>query len=193
MGHEVCFAAPVRVGDPVRVEMTKWRTLPHWNFAGTFLGSDEYGDWLGLPAGTRFSRPGAAFAAPNDSVTLIPSADLPERGWVAAFHTPGTDWTLPGIATPVEVYVDITTPPRWDGSVVRAVDLDLDIVRAFSGRTWIDDEDEFALHRRTLAYPDVVVAHATINCEQVHHAVLHAIAPYDSTTATHWLSQLAAQ
>ncbi len=170
--------------------MTKWRTHPHWTYTGRYLGSDEHGDWIGLPAGTVFDRPGACFAAPNDSVTLVPAADLPERGWLAAFHAPGTSWTLPGIATPVEVYVDITTPPRWDGSTLRSIDLDLDVIRAFSGRVWIDDEDEFALHRRTLDYPDVVIAHATLNCEQVHHAVQHALPPYDGPTAAHWLAQL---
>lgn len=173
----------------MRVQMTKWRTLPHWTYDGLWLGSDEHGDWIGLPAGTHYERPGMAFDAPNDQVTLVPAADLPERGWTAAFHAP-CDWTMPGMATPVEVYVDITTPPRWDGAVVRAVDLDLDVVRAFSGRTWIDDEDEFALHRRTLDYPDVVVAHANLNCEQVHDAVLRHLPPYDGDTAARWLSHL---
>ena len=39
---------------------------------------------------------------------------------LATFHAPG------GL---VEVYVDMTTPAEWDGAVLRAVDLDLDVVR----------------------------------------------------------------
>ena len=48
---------------------------------------------------------------------------------------------------PFDVYVDITTVPVWlDGPTraVTAVDLDLDVVRGWTGRVWVDDEDEFA-------------------------------------------------
>ena len=54
----------------------------------------------------------------------------------------------------MRVYVDITTPPVWDGTVLRAVDLDLDVVRGNTGRVWVDDEDEFADHRVRFGYPD---------------------------------------
>lgn len=172
--------------------MTKWRRLPHWVYDGVFLGSDEHGDWIGLPAGTHYERPGAAFDSPNAALTLAPAAGLDERGWVAAFHAPGGTWTMPVMSAPVEVYVDITTPPKWDGATLRAVDLDLDVIRGTSGRVWIDDEDEFAQHRHTLGYPDVVIAHATLNCDRVHDAVASRQAPFDGVVPERWFAALAA-
>ena len=72
-------------------------------------------------------------------VTLVP----PGAAFVA---TPST--TRGRHPVPCEVYVDITTVPVWstqpDGVTVTAVDLDLDVVRGWSGRVWVDDEDEFA-------------------------------------------------
>ena len=131
-------------GTPVEVAMTKWRDLPHWEYSGVFLGSDLYGDWIGIPAGTAMSRPGADYVAPVDQVSLVPPAHAGERGWLATFHGRGGE---------VEVYVDITTPPLWDRSTLRAVDLDLDVVRGTTGRVWVDDEDEFAEHRIALGLP----------------------------------------
>ena len=134
-------------GDPVRLEMTKWGDRPHWEFDALWLGSDEHGDWVGIPAGTPMSRPGAHVRIQVDQVGLIPPPDAPAaaRGWLATFHAPG--------GPRVSVYVDITTPPLWDGPVLRAVDLDLDVVRGVDGRVWLDDEDEFAEHRVELGYP----------------------------------------
>ena len=43
--------------------MTKWGDRPHWEFDAVLLGSDEHGDWLGIPGGTHMSRPGAAYVA----------------------------------------------------------------------------------------------------------------------------------
>jgi protein associated with RNAse G/E len=87
------------------------------------------------------------------------------------------------------VYVDITTPPAWDGAVLRAVDLDLDVVRGTTGRVWVDDEDEFADHRVRFHYPDDVVAAAMASCDLVHAAVASRAAPYDGTAAR-WLARV---
>ena len=168
-------------GAPVEVVMTKWRDLPHWEFPGFFLGSDVHGDWIGIPAGTAMSRPGADYVAPVDQVGLVPSYGADERGWLATFHARGGE---------VEVYVDITTPPRWDGFTLRAVDLDLDVVRGTTGRVWVDDEDEFAEHRHTLDYPTPLVVHATRTCDLVHAAVRDRLAPYDGS-AEAWLARVA--
>jgi hypothetical protein len=168
-------------GDRVRVVMRKWVDRPHWEFDATYLGRDEHGDWLGLRRGTVLTRPGVTYVAPTRQVVLVPgSGPDPDRGWVATFHD------LDG---PVQVYVDITTPPVWDGSVVRAVDLDLDVVRGNTGRTWVDDEDEFAEHRVRFGYPDGVVAAATASCDLVHAAVAARAAPYDGM-ATAWLARV---
>jgi uncharacterized protein len=171
-------------GDPVRVVMTKWVDRPHWEFDCWFLGSDEHGDWLGIPAGTAMARPGVTYVAPTAQVGLVPAAG-PEagRGWLATFHAEGG---------PVRVYVDVTTPPVWDGPVLRAVDLDLDVVSGNTGRVWVDDEDEFADHRVRYEYPDALVAAAAASCDRVHAAVVAGTAPYDGS-AGRWLARLAVE
>ncbi len=170
-------------GTPVRCEMTKWQDQPHWVFGGSYLGCDEHGDWIGFPRGSRFTRPGADVTMPNDQVGLVPAESLAERGWIAAFHGPGSDFRL---------YVDMATPPVWDGLVVRSVDLDLDVVQGISGRVWIDDEDEFAEHRVRWSYPDDVVAGALRACRAVADAVEHRLPPFDGETHLPWLARLAA-
>jgi hypothetical protein len=172
---------PPLPGDPVRVVMTKWVDRPHWEFDCWFLGSDEHGDWLGIPAGTPMARPGATYVAPTPQVGLVPPPGPDaERGWLATFHAEGG---------PVRVYVDVTTPPAWDGPVLRAVDLDLDVVRGNTGRVWVDDEDEFADHRVRYEYPDALVAAATASCDRVHAAVAAGTAPYDGSAAR-WLTRV---
>jgi hypothetical protein len=172
---------PPLPGDRIRVEMTKWGDRPHWEFEATYLGSDGHGDWLGIPAGTGMSRPGASYVAPTNQVGLVPACGAEStRGWLATFHDVGG---------PVRVYVDITTPPAWDGPVVRAVDLDLDVVCGPTGRVWVDDEDEFAEHRVVLDYPEDVARGAMASCDRVHAAVVDRLAPYDGS-ATAWLARL---
>src|SRR5262245_6428185 len=118
--------------------MSKWGGRPHWEFDAVYLGTDGYGEWCGVPGGTVFVRPGAEFVGPVDQVMLVPTDTAESRWWLATFHAEGG---------PVEVYADMTTPPEWDGTVLRAVDLDLDVVRGNSGDVWLDDEDEFAEHQ----------------------------------------------
>jgi hypothetical protein len=168
-------------GDAVRVVMTKWGRRPHWEFDGVMLGSDHHGDWVGLAAGTAMSRPGADYVAPVDQVMLVPGPGAnQDRGWVATFHAAGG---------PVHTYVDMTTPPYWDGPQVHAVDLDLDVVRGTAGRVWVDDEDEFAQHRVELGYPDEIVQLAITTAERVRLAVQDEQAPFDGSAAT-WLNLL---
>ncbi|MDP3891014.1 DUF402 domain-containing protein [Nocardioides sp.] len=186
-------------GSAVRVEMTKWPDRPHWCFDATYLGSDEHGDWLGVRPGTAMARPGATYVAPVAQVLLAPTQPVrqvngsaptaaqtlaqldPEHGYLATFHAEG------GV---VEVYVDIATPPVWDGRVLRSVDLDLDVIRAPRGRVWVDDEDEFADHRVRFAYPEDLVAHAAVSCSFVLTAVNDRLPPYDGPTAAGWLAQV---
>ncbi len=96
----------------------------------------------------------------------------------------------PRSESPVEVYVDIATQPLWEKGSLHAVDLDLDVVRGFSGRTWIDDEDEFAEHRLTLGYPDEIIELALANCARVHDSVRDRVPPYDGPTSDAWLARL---
>jgi predicted RNA-binding protein associated with RNAse of E/G family len=172
--------------------MTKWGDRPHWQFEGIHLGSDEHGEWLGVPAGTRHHRPGHEFHSLVDTVTLVPAG-----GWYAAtFHAPGT-WC--------HLYVDVATPGRWDGDVLRMVDLDLDVVRMASqlpadlpagfvayagpGDVFVDDEDEFAEHQVAFGYPPEVIAGAQASCDELVAAVRAGLPPYDGTHQR-WLDAL---
>ncbi|MEJ7795773.1 MAG: DUF402 domain-containing protein [Nocardioides sp.] len=170
------------VGSVVRVVTTKWRDQPHWEYEGHYLGCDEHGDWIGFPVGTGFARPGVDLTMPNDQVGLVPADDADQRWWLAGFHGPGSDFRL---------YVDMTTPPRWDGSVLRAVDLDLDVIQGLHGRVWVDDEDEFADHRVRFGYPAEVVDGALASCAAIGRAVREGVAPFDGATAERWLAAVA--
>lgn len=176
----------------VRIQMTKWGDRPHWRFDGTWLGEDEHGQWIGFPAGTHHSRPGMEVESRVDSVTLAP-----HDGWfMATFQAPG-NWC--------EVYVDIATPPVWDGDVVTSTDLDLDVVRlapvrieewtppgitAPGGGVWLDDEDEFEEHRVEYGYPQDVVDAARASAEALMSAVRAGETPYDGSHRR-WLEVLA--
>jgi hypothetical protein len=173
------------LGDPVRIEMEKWGDRPHWQIPGRWLGSDVHGDWIGIPSGTPMTRPGMRVVSRNDQVGLVPPADAPdtERWCVSTFHGEPRDW--------VAVYVDITTPPVWDGATARTVDLDLDVIRRVDDEVFVDDEDEFAEHKVELGYPDQVVAGATRSCARVRSAVTGRLAPYDGSHEP-WLDSLRA-
>jgi protein associated with RNAse G/E len=88
------------------------------------------------------------------------------------------------------VYVDITTAPVWDGDTLRAVDLDLDVIRGSSGRVWVDDEDEFADHRVRFGYPDEVVRLAITSCDEVLAALGSRLPPYDGVVGAAWIDRL---
>ncbi len=180
-------------GTPIRCEMTKWGDRPHWQFEGIYLGADEHGEWLGFPQGTHNHRPGYEFHSEVDAVTCVP----PDRWYAATFQAPGI-WC--------DVYIDITTPGEWDGTVMRAVDLDLDVIRMSSlpptstrsapqnltagpGETFVDDEDEFAEHQVAYGYPADVIAAAQAACDALVVAVREGQAPYDGAHQR-WLDAL---
>ena len=180
-------------GTPIRCEMSKWGDRPHWRFEGIHLGSDEHGEWLGFPQGTHNRRPGYEFHSEVDCVTLVPA-----DGWYAAtFHAPGI-WC--------DLYIDVTTPGEWHGDVLRAVDLDLDVIRmsatpptstrsapqnlsAGPGETFVDDEDEFAEHQVAFGYPAEVVGAAQASCDELVAAVRAGLPPYDGAHRR-WLDEL---
>ncbi|HWJ81535.1 MAG TPA: DUF402 domain-containing protein [Nocardioides sp.] len=164
-------------GDPIRVVMTKWGGRPHWEYDGTFLGADEHGEWLGFPVGTFYRRPGLEFVATFAGVTLVPAGGAAH---LAAFND---------AAAKAAIYVDVTTPAAWEGSTLRSVDLDLDVVKRPDGTIFLDDADEFAEHRVRFGYPDDVVAMAEASAAAVLAAVQAGVAPYDGS-AERWLTLL---
>jgi len=177
-------------GTLVRVRATKWLGQPHWEFDGRWLGADAHGDWVGFPVGTEFARPGHAFTATWDSVSLFPQA-----GWAAGFnaeHPRG-----------LGIYVDLATVPEWradasgaaespgsPGWTVSYVDLDLDVVERAGSAAFIDDEDEFAQHAMEFGYPPELVARVRADADAVLRAVRGREAPFDGATAAGWLGEL---
>ncbi len=163
----------------VRIECRKWPDDRHWEFEAVRLGADAHGVWCGIAAGTPMASATRALHAAADHVTLAPY----DEWYLATFY--GTD-----PQRPFDVYVDIATPPVWhdDGTRLRAVDLDLDVIRGKTGRVWVDDEDEFAEHRVSLDYPSDVVAGAMASCDRVAAAVRDQQPPFDPVTAQDWLA-----
>ncbi|KNX39387.1 hypothetical protein VV01_10900 [Luteipulveratus halotolerans] len=160
----------------MHVDFRKWRDTEHWQFEATYLGSDRFGAWLAVPAGTAFDRPGAHFAAERAQVVLFPTG----QGYAATFWDRAED-------TPdrVLVYVDIATAATWrrtpTGLQVTAVDLDLDVIRRVNGEVFVDDEDEFAEHQVELGYPRALVEQAERDCATVLAGVREQTAPFDGT------------
>ena len=175
------MAVSLSPGDEVRLEMTKWGGRPHWRMDARYLGSDKAGDWIGLPAGTRMSRPGREVSAANEQIGLVPAAGSLGRGaWLATFHGPGGEvWT----------YVDMTDRPTWDGRTIRAVDLDLDVIETLDHRVFVDDEEEFAEHQVAFGYPAEIVALATTTSDVVLDAVRRRVPPFDGAAAP-WFDRL---
>ncbi len=76
--------------------------------------------------------------------------------------------------------------------MLRAVDLDLDVVRGNTGRVWVDDEDEFAEHRVAFDYPEDVVTSAVASAERRHSSAVRVpVAAALSTVRPHraWLDR----
>jgi predicted RNA-binding protein associated with RNAse of E/G family len=167
---------------PVRVECRKWPDDPHWEFDGLRLGVDGHGTWIGITQGTLLASPSRAFQAAADHVTLVPH----DAWWLATFYADDP-------RRPFDTYVDMATPAVWHGEdLVRAVDLDLDVIRGTTGRVWVDDEDEFAEHRVSLGYPDDVIDGAVASSQEILRAVQEGTAPFDGSHR-YWVDRLRAR
>lgn len=136
------------------------------------LGEDSSGLWLGIRRGDRWLRDGQPVqAAPTDIVELIPN----EIGWVAEWYEELAD------GPENELYCDVVGPSLWDGTVVTSVDLDLDVIRTFSGETKLLDEDEFEEHQIELGYPEVLVVQAREVASSLMRRVSDRAAPFDGS------------
>ena len=167
--------------ESVRVVFTKWGGGQHWESVGRVLGEDECGTWVGGDRGRRLTRPGHDVVIPYGTAMLVPA----DSGFVACFNEPleGPD------AARCSTYVDITTVPRWCEGIVTMVDLDLDVVKRWSGEVEVHDEDEFVDHQVSLGYPAEIVALAQRSCADVRRALGAGDAPYDGRAAA-WLERL---
>jgi uncharacterized protein len=101
------------------------------------------------------------------------------RWWTANFYI-----RHPFLST----YVNISTPPTWDGDRLCAVDLDLDVAQDLDGRVEVLDEDEFALHQYALSYPSDLIAQARQATDLAVQYVVDGVEPF-GISAEMWLSK----
>lgn len=160
----------------------KWDASPHWVHECLYLGSDEWGDWVGQPAGFRSGRPGRELTADGPNVTLIP---------------PGGEYTLTVNAVPpalYRIYIDIAWDVRWsevEANVLEGIDMDLDVVLAVDERgLWIDDRDEWDEHRVAYGYPPRIVDTLEALAVHLEQRVAASAPPFDDATAERWFARL---
>ena len=164
--------------DKVQIDFRKWDGSRHWQFVMRRLGEDEHGLWLWSPPGSDMQRghePVRRSRAVN--VKLIPDG----KWWTAI-------WTWQQKA---DLYVDIITPPAWNGSTVTMVDVDLDVVRWSDGRVEIADEDEFEQHRVAMEYPPRLVDTARATTARIALAVEERHEPFGAVGEA-WMAKAVA-
>jgi predicted RNA-binding protein associated with RNAse of E/G family len=161
----------------IRIQTLKWPDREHWSFEVRRLGEDEFGTWVHAPSSTEVRRGSEEpFALGAGFVGLIPM----DEWWIVEFYPDHPEIT---------VYVNIGTPPEWDGSRLTQVDLDLDVVRRLDGTVEIIDEDEFEEHRITLGYPDELIVRAREAADKVERLMKDGVEPF-GRAAEEWLSRV---
>ncbi|MFE9921141.1 DUF402 domain-containing protein [Streptomyces sp. NPDC005774] len=167
----------VSEGASVSVDIRKYDGSLSAQWAAVRLGEDEHGVWLGTAQGVPVSSAEGGWTSRFAYVMSVPRGEW----WTATFCAdPGP-----------EMYCDVCTVPEWsaDGTVLRMVDLDLDVVRPRGGEAHIEDEDEFAEHRVRYGYPDNIVGKAWQTCEWLMEAGRRGgegVEPFASVYR-HWL------
>ncbi|MDO5626812.1 MAG: DUF402 domain-containing protein [Mobilicoccus sp.] len=172
--------AELPFGARVRAVFTKYDGTPHWEYDLVVVGVDEHGVWVGGAPGSLIAKPGREIVADVHWVCLYPRDGM----WVATFNGSGGAFSS-------RIYVDITSTPSWwhrpDGVLqVSAIDLDLDVVRRFTGELYVDDIDEFDEHRVAFGYPDDLVAAAREATDWVHEQMADRAEPFEDV-ARAWL------
>lgn len=167
------------VGSRMMFRWRKWDGSPHWQHECFYLGSDQWGDWFGQPAGSHSFRPGRDVIIEHPDITLMP---------------PSGDYALTMNAPPhnTRVYIDIAWDVRWsDDNEPSGIDMDLDVVdRAVQG-VYVDDRDEWEEHGEKYGYPADVRAHLEGLTLDLEKRVAAHDAPFDADTAARWFAVLA--
>ncbi|MDO9378163.1 MAG: DUF402 domain-containing protein [Nocardioidaceae bacterium] len=125
-----------------------------------------------MPAGTVQTKPSHSYASRTDATMLFADGVPATPSFRRVEGAPSS--------RRYRAYVDMTTPPVWDGDTVAMVDLDLDVVVTTDGEVRVLDEDELAAHRVLYDYPDDVVALAEQSCADVVEAFRTGREPYAS-------------
>ncbi|WP_345751501.1 DUF402 domain-containing protein [Microbacterium rhizophilus] len=168
-------------GTPLDFRWRKWDGSPHWEHECVYLGSDEWGDWVGQRIGSHSFRPGREVTLRSPSVMMLPAG---RQDHVLTFN---------GSPELTRVYIDVAWDVRWpEGGLPTAIDMDLDVVRRLDGRgVYIDDEDEWQEHRVLYGYPPDVVEALEATARDLERRVRALEPPFDEATADRWLGALA--
>lgn len=180
------------------MQWRKWGGSPHWRHECVYLGSDEWGDWVGQPIGWHSARPGAAMDAECLNVTMIPANGMYALT-VNRDHPRG-----------LRVYIDLAWDVHWGAPagetnpdaaagfpLLTGIDMDLDVVRRLDNDsgypvgTAVVDRDEFAEHRVKYGYPTDVVETLEALANELEEVVRDEGEPFDDATADAWLDRLA--
>ena len=155
-------------GGTIVVQYFKYSGDLHWRHDMVYLGRDEYGTWLGGPAGTTVQRGHEpAKLWPSPFVQLI----APGQWWTMFFNGDHSD--------DYRVYVDVITPATWPTSDrVEMADLDLDVVLHHDRSVELLDEDEFLAHAELFAYPDSLIDRARMAAAELMLAVEAMAEPF---------------
>lgn len=164
---------------PVTVQFRKNPDIVHWGFEATWLGEDEWGDWIALPEGSRRWKG-------RDSVRPTQSS--------AVFCAPkGEWWHLHYNGPDVHTYshfVDIVTPPVWlSENRYEMIDLDLDVARRNDGTIEVQDEDEFEIHQVQYRYTDEMIRRATEETKRIVEVFERGSEPFFEVAAA-WLARV---
>lgn len=164
--------------QPVTVQFLKNPNFRHWGFEATFLGEDEHGRWVAVPAGSKRWKG---------------EKDYPPTRWDAVFCAPHEGWWhlhYNGPHSPnYTMFVDINTPPVWDGAGrYEMIDLDLDVAMTHEGEIVVEDEDEFALHQVQYGYTSEMVDAARRAMVEIVEALTNGAEPFFGV-AEHWLAR----
>lgn len=184
-----CAAVVPDPGEPARLGFTKYDGSPHWRYELTVVGIDGYGVWLGGGPGSACARPGRTLVPGVAWVSLVPHVG----GYVSTFNAPGGPLSA-------GIYIDLASVPQWSREAgvlqVDAVDLDLDVVRRFTGVCSIEDVEEFEEHRLAYGYPEALVSSTRALADRLYQDVVAGVEPYGRVGAQwlqHWQRALTAQ
>lgn len=164
---------------PVTVQFLKNPDIIHWGFEAYRLGDDEWGTWIGVPAGTiRWKGETEVRPTRFDAVFCAP----PDDWWHLHYNGATTEFTH---------FVDIVTPPVWvSESRYEMIDLDLDVVRRQSGAVEIEDEDEFEIHQVRYRYTEEMIRRALETTDRVVAQLEGSREPFFAVAAS-WLEMVA--
>lgn len=144
------------------------------------MGEDEWGDWIGVPAGARRwkgervvrdTRTAAVFCAPRE-------------GWWHLHYGGKSDFS------DYRLFIDIVTPPVWvSPNRYEMIDLDLDVGVTLGGDVVIEDEDEFEIHQVEFAYTEEMITRARSETDRIVRALEARHEPFFEVAAG-WLSRV---